>query len=104
MGAIEKINQEIVQVQEKHAKMEEEKAREEQINKIKTESYNAGYNDAEKLLSSDSKNDNTTDNLGEDVGGELPEDILQGLEQMSDDELELLLMKNPELADLLQKV
>ena len=84
--------------------MEEEKAREEQVNKIKTESQNAGYNDAEKLLSSDFKNDDTTDNLGEDVGGELPEDILQGLEQMSDDELELLLMKNPELADLLQKV
>ena len=102
MGAIEKINQEIVQVQEKYARMEEEKAKEEEINKIKTESYNAGYIDAEKLLSSDSEGDDITDDLGEDVGGELPEDILQGLEELSDDELELLLMKNPELADLLE--
>ncbi len=102
MGAIEKINQEIVQIQEKYARMEEEKAKEEEINKIKTESYNAGYMDAEKLLNSDSESDNITDDLGEDVGGELPEDILQGLEELSDGELELLLMKNPELADLLE--
>lgn len=102
MGAIEKINQEIVQIQEKYARMEEEEAKEKEINKIKTESYNAGYMDAEKLLSPDSEGGDITDDLGEDVGGELSEDILQGLEELSDGELELLLMKNPELADLLE--
>ena len=105
MGAIEKINQQIVQVQEENARMEEKKRKEEELNKVKTDSYNSGYLDAEKHLSSETmeEDEGMLVGLGEgQIGGELPEDILQGLEELSDDELALLLQSNPELADLLE--
>lgn len=41
------------------------------------------------------------DGLGEEMP-EMPEDILEGIEELSDDELELLIQQNPELADLLR--
>lgn len=42
-----------------------------------------------------------TENLGEELP-EMPEDILEGIEDLSDDELELLLQQRPELAELLR--
>jgi hypothetical protein len=34
--------------------------------------------------------------------GQLPDDILEGLESMSDDELALLIEQNPEFAELIK--
>lgn len=100
MGAIEQINQKIVQLEQENAKLKEEKANMEKENKLKSEAYNKGYQDAESLMSSDSE----LDDLGEDedMGLGLPEDLLSGLEELSDDELAVLLASNPELADLLE--
>lgn len=42
------------------------------------------------------------ESLGEDELGELPDELLEGIYNMTDDELRLLLSKNPELTDLLR--
>lgn len=102
--AIEQINQQIGAVEQNNAKMEAEKQKAEQEQKIKTEAYNSGYSDAESL--SQPQQGDITEDLGEDMdnmGLGLPADIMNGLEQLSDDELAVLLESNPELADLLQE-
>lgn len=100
--AVEQIKQQIVQVEEGNARMEEEKQRTEHENKLRTESYNSGYTDAEKHLVSPTMEEDAgiLDDLGEQTLP-LPDDILQGLEELSDDELAVLLQTHPELADLL---
>lgn len=102
VSAIEKINTEILQVQDDNGKMVAEQQEQEKQTKLKNDSYNSGYSDAERLLSSEDSADVTAD-LGEDddMGLGLPEDILAGLEELSDDELAVLLASNPEIADLL---
>lgn len=102
VGAIEKINTEILQVKDESGKMVAEQQEKEKQTKLKNDSYNSGYSDAERLLSSEDGADVTAD-LGEDddMGLGLPEDILEGLEELSDDELAVLLASNPEIADLL---
>lgn len=101
VSAIEGINKEILQVKDENGKMVAEQQEKDKLDQIKQESYNGGYADAERILS-DSEGD-TTEGLGEDadMGLDLPEDILAGLEELSDDELAVLLQSNPELADLL---
>lgn len=104
-GAIEKINQQIVQMQQMDAKMEEDKRMQEEKTKLQSDSYNQGYLDAEKLLASETmEGDGILEGLGEDdnLGLGLPDDILSSIEELSDDELALLLKSNPELADLLE--
>src|SRR6185312_15555287 len=122
MGALEKLNEKILQLEKSHGKLEEEQKAEEERNKLRTQSYNEGYADAEKLLSSESMEEDFSmesgmfdeeamplgeespiEGLGEgEMSGELPEDILEGLEGLSDEELKLLLSQFPELADLLR--
>lgn len=97
--AIEQINGQIVQVKQANDKLEAEKQRTEHEQKLKDDAYNSGYSDAEGLVSEQA----VTDGLGEDsdMGLDLPDDLLNSLESMTDDELALLLQSNPELADLL---
>jgi hypothetical protein len=95
--AMEQVNGKIVQLEEERAKLEEEKKREEEMNQIKSQSYNEGYADAESL-----QGESPTEDLGEGEVEELPDEVLQGIEELSDDELELLIASNPSLADLLQ--
>lgn len=107
--AVENLEQQIVQLTDKHVKLEQEKVQEEKINKAKTEAYNNGYTDSEKLYSSSTT---SGEGLGEDVfskgdveGGleeGLPDDVLQGIEEMSDDELALLIESNPELLEIFE--
>jgi methyl-accepting chemotaxis protein len=92
-SAIEHLNQQILQLKGSHDTLVKEKQEEEKLNKIKTESYNSGYTDAEKLFQ-----DESGELIGEDS---LPDDILQGLESLSDDELALIMKNNPELIELL---
>lgn len=102
VGAIEQINQQIVQVQDESGKMVAEQKEKDKLDQIKNDSYNSGYADAERLIAS-SEEDGVTDDLGEDsdMGLPLPEDLLEGLESLSDDELAVLLASNPEIAELL---
>lgn len=90
VGAVEKLNAQILQLQQEHAKMLEEQKVKEKEDKIRTQSYNEGYGDAEKMMQVS------------DEDTALPDEVLSGLEELSDDELELLLMQNPQLADLIK--
>lgn len=115
-GAVEKLNKQILQLQQQHDTLEAEKKKQEELDKIKTDSYNQGYGDAEKLAQPDMMGgqgmgnmmgenmmsggtNETTSNNGDP--GRLPEEILQGIEGLSDDELKLILEKNPELLDII---
>lgn len=122
VGAVEKINKEILQLQEKHDKLIQEQKKKEEIEQIKEASYNSGYKDAESMASenfsfSDEDVMPETGVLdegamlgeeeslveGEDDGilDEIPEDVLSGLEEMSDDELALIIEQNPELLEMI---
>jgi TRAP-type mannitol/chloroaromatic compound transport system substrate-binding protein len=106
-GAIEQIKQQILQLQDERDKMEADKKKEEELNKVRDDSYNSGYNDAEKMYMPDEEMDmqsmmgGTSD---EDSRGPeaLPDEILNGIETMSDDELQLLMEQNPNLMDLIK--
>lgn len=108
--AIEHVGGEILQVKTDNDTMRKTQEEEEKLTQLKSDSYNAGYGDAEKLLASDTmedesvlESDGSLDDLGEQkhMGLEIPDDILAGIEQLSDDELAVLLQSNPELADLI---
>ena len=69
--------------------------------------YNKGYKDAESVY------DEVYSEGGEEEGmdieerepmsdGQMPEEMLMGIENMSDEELELLLEKQPNLIELLK--
>jgi methyl-accepting chemotaxis protein len=103
-GAIEKIGGDILQTQQENDKIRQEKEAEEQQNNLRSESYNSGYKDAEQLLNETQGETSITEGLGEesDANLGLPPDLLDGIEDMSDDELAVLLESNPELAELLE--
>lgn len=103
-STIEDLSKQILQLKEEYDTMEEERLEQEKTDKIKKESYNKGFTDAENMnptpeQSADSEGLEGVPNL-EEQG--LPNDLLAGIEDMSDDELALLLESNPELADLIQ--
>lgn len=109
--AIEKIQQKTLQLEEKHDTIVKEKQELERMNKIKSDAYNSGYFDAEKLITSAQEGDDDSEAMNELLGGDeeqleasesLPDDLLDGIEQLSDDQLKVLLLKNPKLADLIK--
>lgn len=114
-SAIEHINQQILQLQKKHDIIEKEKKEVEKENQIRKDSYNQGYTDAEKsqlpTSSSQARKEeeqfiydeemNSSDEMPTGID-EVPDDVLSGLEDLSDDELALLLEQNPQLLDLIQ--
>lgn len=106
-GAIEQINKKILQLQQEHDRINEEKENEAKVSKIKTDSYNTGYGDAEKLYKQDNSSTASEDfSISEEGDFEddnrLPDEILTGLESMSDDELQILMAQNPDLMDLIK--
>lgn len=100
-SAIEHVNQQILQLQEKHDMMEEERAEQEKLDQIKKEAYNKGFADAEELYSEEDRVGEGLDELA-GLEDQIPDDILAGLEDMSDEELALLLEQNPELMDMIK--
>jgi len=110
--AVEHLGGEILQIKQESDSIKQAQAEEEKTNKLKSDSYNEGYVDAEKYLDSPTMEDEEglmegeglLGGLGEDdsLGLDIPEDILEGLEALSDDELALLLEQHPQLADLLE--
>ena len=109
-AAVEEINKKIVQIEQDNATIEEETRRQEELDQIRDDSYNSGFKDAEGLAPEEDLElgeglpEGDMENLGEeeDLGMKLPPDLLAGIEDMTDDELAVLLESNPELADLLQ--
>jgi hypothetical protein len=101
-STVEQLNEQIIQLKEKHDILEREKEEEERINQIKSDSYNAGYIDAEQLAQQSVPDVLGSDDEEEDdyIGG-LPEELLTGLEGMTDDQMALLMEQNPELIEML---
>jgi hypothetical protein len=109
--AVEKLKQEILQLADKHDKLEKDKADKEKLNKQFEDGYNKGYGDSEKLASpmdASSQKDpmmaNAQSGLDDMQGtdAKLPNDILEGLQGMSDEELQLLIQQHPEFSDLIK--
>lgn len=98
MTAVEKLNNQILQLTDKHDKMVEEGKEKERLKQIQDEFYNKGYTDAEKIYTQ------TNQEIDTDVEefGELPDEMLIGLENMSDDELAVLVEKYPNILDMIQ--
>ena len=98
MTAVEKLNNQILQLTDKHDKMVEEGKEKERLKQIQDEFYNKGYADAEKIYTQ------TNQEIDTDVEefGELPDEMLIGLENMSDDELAVLVEKYPNILDMIQ--
>ena len=110
-STIEHLNQQILQLQEEHDKIEKERAEQDKLDKVKKEAYNKGYTDAEEMYSPDEQDiQDIQSDLGLGLEGTqsiedpeaMPDEILQGLEELSDDELALLMENNPQLADLIK--
>lgn len=99
--AIEHVNKQILQLQEEHDMIEKEREEQEKTDQVKKESYNKGFTDAEGIYTKEGKTGEGLDEM-EGLEEQLPVDILSGLEDMSDDELAVLLESKPELMDLIQ--
>lgn len=91
VGAIENINQQILQLKEEHVRMIEEAKEESKIEEVRKQSYNEGFTDAERLGTG----------VDEPPEMSLPDELLEGLETLTDDQLQLILQQNPELAELI---
>ena len=112
-NTIEDLNNQILQLREEYDKLEQEKQEMEKEQQIKDQSYNEGYKDAESLQESemqpfpDDEEELLPDPLEgmgiEDLAGagDIPIEVLEGLEALTDEELSLLLDKHPELMDLI---
>lgn len=112
-SAIEQLNQQILQQQETNAKMEAEKQQLQRDSELQNKAYNSGYKDAETQLGigegavnqgAMAEDDPLAQPIAEEEGTDmaLPDDLLQGLEALSDNELALLMQSNPEIADLIR--
>lgn len=101
--AVEQLNKQILQLQGEYDKMKAEEEEEKRLAQIQGDFYNKGYMDAEKLYGTPpaSNEDSMEGEEFEDTTG-LPDDILAGIESLSDEELAALLEQHPNLMDLLQ--
>ena len=93
--------------------MEAEKQQLQRDAELQNKAYNSGYTDAESQLGigegavpqgAMAENDPLVESITEEEGTDmaLPDDLLEGLEALSDDELALLMKSNPEIADLIR--
>lgn len=112
-NAIEKINGKITKVEQELGIEKEEKMRKEQEEKLTSTAYDNGYRDAQSEVQGlgeglddeeggipdENALNLTPDNPVEDE--DLPEELLMGLESLSEEELSLLRMSDPTIQDLL---
>lgn len=98
MKAVEELNNQILQLSGKHDTMVEDGKVKEKEKKMQDDFYNKGYLDAEKLYSQP----NTLPKGDVDDSMGMPDELLAGIESMSDDELALLLEDNPGLLDMIK--
>ena len=105
--AIEKINGEIVTIKQATQQKEEQEAMKQQQQKLEDDAYNRGYLEAENSMNTDILDEDIMEGEGlmdEEAPLEenLPEELLQGLEALSDDELSLLRMSDPSIAQMIR--
>lgn len=105
-SAIEDLNKQILQLSGEYDKMNQEKEEQEKIDKIKKEAYNTGYKDAESMFASEQASlvggEGNSSEPSDEEGVQLPDEVLNGIASLSDDELELLMMQNPEITELIR--
>lgn len=102
VSAVEKLKSQILQLSETHAKMVEKEKQNKLIEDTRNNSYNEGYADAEKLLSMDGQGDQSAGSSQQTgTSDQLPDDVLHGINRLSDDELQILIQQNPDLVNLI---
>lgn len=104
--ALEKVNKDILQLQQEHDIIEKDKQELEKENKIRKESYNSGFKDAESAYTAQEQMEDIPPMpVDEEITSldSIPDEMLQGIEEMTDEELELLIAENPELAELINQ-
>jgi len=104
-ATLQKMQDKTLQVEGKHDKMAQNQKEKEKLDQVKRQAYNQGFKDAEAQLSDEMPDDEEAmaDLEGDEgLDGALPDDILAGIENMTDDELQLLIQKNPNIIDLLK--
>lgn len=99
VATIEDINAKILQLTQEYDMMVEEEQAKEKEREIQDSFYNQGYVDAEKLYQQEQA---SVSGVEADVPGQLPEEVLAGLEGMSDEELAVMLEEEPDLIDLIE--
>ena len=108
MSAVEGLNEQILQLSGEYDKMVEEGKEEDRIKKIQDDYYNKGYSDAESIYddmlgTSEDEGDIVGEGDIEDANSvEMPEEMLMGIENMSDEELSLLVEKHPNILELIK--
>jgi hypothetical protein len=112
VGAIEKMNGEIVAIKQEAGMKQEQDMRKQADQDLQSKAYDSGYKDAQAEFGQGvgeglAEGSGVTEAEGVEVDPnnpvdeELPEEILEGLEALSEDELELLQMSDPTVSDLL---
>lgn len=120
-GALEHLKQQILQLSSKHDKLENDKAEQDKMQQVEQQAYNQGYQDAEKHLAPeqggaipqqgstpDTGNPSASLDQQSGVNGQnpspdgMPDDMVQGLSQMTDEELANLLQHHPELQNMVK--
>lgn len=106
--AVQEINGKIVQIENDLGMKQEEETRRLRDEDLQSKAYDNGYRDAQSELKgaegigegipSEGLSIDDNDPLGDE---ELPEEIMQGLESLSDDELELLQLSDPSVSELI---
>lgn len=103
--SIEHINGKIVAIEEKVNQKEQMEQQEKKETELYDKGYNTGYGDATSEAEGLSDEGVTQNPDGSIEGGaddlELPEELMMGLESLTDDELALLQMSDPSLAETL---
>ena len=94
MGAVEGLNEQILQLSKEYDNMVNEGKEKEAMAKKEEEFYNKGYLDAEKMYQGTAE--------GEEGTGGMPDELLGGLEGMTDEELSALMDSNPSLLDMIK--
>jgi hypothetical protein len=102
VGSIEQLNNQILQLQKEHDSMIEKERKEKELSSARDSGYNQGFSDAEKQVQTQLSSE---EELFSEDGAEpeFDEQFLLGLDQLTDDELALLVEKNPELVDLINR-
>lgn len=97
-AAIEEINERLLQLNEEYDIMVQEEEVQKKQKEMEDNFYNQGYTDAEKI----NKTNQTPISSFESDYEALPEDMLAGIENMSDEELQALIEQEPGLIDLIK--
>lgn len=98
-STLEGLNKQILQVKDNNARMIEEQQRKDHEKQMQDKAYNSGYGDAQKLYDTPPDAQQAGQDAGQGIG-QIPEDILQGVESLSNDQLQLLMQQHPELLEL----